>query len=373
VFRVFRGYLVQRLTILFMLACATPASAGEPPRWQPEKTWVVIVGVLEWRQNGLYKSFPKEGRRDAQLAKLFRDKGVPARQVAVLEDQEATREKIQHTLDKVLSATNAGDFLIVYYAGHGVRFQGTTYLTNYDITADTGHTGLSVIAIVDAIERRFRGSQVLLTADCCNSGAFGVEAGKRQSRISYATLTSSQSIETSTGHWTFTDCLLAGLQGDPAVDQNADGSVTLEELAKYTESEMAFAEEQLASFSTSSGFDPKLTLASVEKSKEPRGGRRVEAEWKGRWWPAHVLAEADGKAKVRYAGFGQEWDEWVEPARLRPHNPRIYARGTSVHVLWKDEWWEATVKESSSGLHFIRYTGFGAEWDEWVGSKRIRP
>ncbi|MBI3865726.1 MAG: caspase family protein [Planctomycetia bacterium] len=360
--------------LVFSIGIVPALHAAEDTAWQPEKTWAVVVGVLEWKQAGLLHEFPKSGRRDAQLVDMLKRRGVASDRIVFLEDRHATRERIFATLSEVLPRTNPGDTFLFYYAGHGLRSNDNqkTYLANYDITAETARTGLAVATVVDTIEREFRGSQVLLAADCCHSGALGVEAAKRHGRTSYAALTSVHPNGTSTGNWTFTECLLRGMAGDALADLNADGVVMLEELARYTEEELAFAEGQLASFVPGKGFNPKLALSKVEHPHAAGVGRRMEAEWRGSWWPVHTQAVENGKTKIHYAGFGAEWDEWVGPERLRDYHPQTIPKGTSVQVLWQGKWWPAKVKGSRLGLQFIEYNGFGHEWDEWVGRKRIR-
>lgn len=366
------GRAVSVVLIVLLWANTSQLCRADQPDWHPQKTWVIIVGVLEWQQSDIYSGFPKEGRRDAQLAELFLKKGVPQAQLLVLKDRQATRAQMRSALSNFLKPTRPDDLLVFYYAGHGVRQNGTTFLANYDITADTAATGLAVGSVVDSIEHNFHGSHALLTADCCHSGELGIEAAKRRGKISYASLTSVQHVGTSTGRWTFSDCMLNGFQGSPLVDANADGNVSLDELAKFTEEEMAFAEGQLSSFVPGHGFNSKLKLAAVHGPHPVARRKRVEVKWKGDWWPAYVLASQEGSTHVHYAGFGPEWDEWVSPDRIRQYSPKIYPAGTAFNVLSKDKWWPATVKESRSGLHKIGYTGFGPEWDEWVGPKRIR-
>src|SRR2546421_12253066 len=88
-----------------------------------------------------------------------------------------------------------GDMLIFYFTGHGAQDEaGATYFANYDADGDNlAQTALSVKSIFNLIERNFKGTRVLLTADCCYSGALAVEAARRRTQIAYAVLTSAGS------------------------------------------------------------------------------------------------------------------------------------------------------------------------------------
>lgn len=43
-----------------------------------------------------------------------------------------------------------------------------------------------------------------------------------------------------------------------------------------------------------------------------------------------------------------------------------------VMVEWHGTWYAAEVLRRSGARHYIHYTGYGANWDEWVGPDRIR-
>ena len=315
-----RGGRCARYLAIFLFALLGSAWAVDPEvGWEPAKTWVMAVGVLEWNASDLYCSFPKAGRRDAALVQFFRDQGVPDSQIIFLKDKQATKSRIEQSLVAMLDQTRPGDLLVIYYAGHGVEEEGTTCFANYDITGKTLKSGWQVPAIFDAIERHYLGSRVLLMADACNSGALGVEAENRRSKIAYASLASVQPEEESTGNWTFTECVLKGLRGDPAVDLNSDGRVTLDELARYTKRKMSSAESQKAWFSTANGFSSNMILSQTKGGPKAGGqaGGKVEALWHGKWWPASVLQSVKGKTLIHYDGYGAEWDEWVGTDRLR--------------------------------------------------------
>ncbi|MEO8270701.1 MAG: hypothetical protein ABI557_13340 [Aureliella sp.] len=89
---------------------AVPSAAG----WNPERTWVFCVGILEWK-DPKYSSFPKENRQDLEFVKVLKERGVPDKQVAVLTDKQATSENINKHFHAFVSKPAAGDTLILYY------------------------------------------------------------------------------------------------------------------------------------------------------------------------------------------------------------------------------------------------------------------
>ncbi|MBL8608238.1 MAG: hypothetical protein JNL38_13020 [Myxococcales bacterium] len=63
----------------------------------------------------------------------------------------------------------------------------------------------------------------------------------------------------------------------------------------------------------------------------------------------------------------------AEAPRVRPP-PTTFGVGDLVDVEWRGQWYAATVLAvPDAGRYTIHYDGYGAEWDETVGSSRIRP
>jgi hypothetical protein len=313
---------IKRLIIiLFMSALGSSSQVvgrESNQNWEPTRTWVVAVGILEWQHNDSWDSFPKAGRRDAELVEFFKQAGVPSNQILFLKDREATKERIQRSMARLLAGAREGDMLIFYFTGHGAQDDaGATYFANYDAGDDLSETAWPVRSIFDTIERNFKGTRVLLTADCCYSGALAVEAARRRTSIAYAVLTSARSNSLSTANWTFTEALLSGFTGNAKVDRNLDGEIELSEMALYARARMWSIEEQRTAFTTTRDFSPELGLAEVTKSANSRINARVEAEWEGDWYPATILEVRGSKYRIHYLGYGTEWDEWVEAERLR--------------------------------------------------------
>ncbi|MDT5061840.1 MAG: hypothetical protein QOH63_2299 [Acidobacteriota bacterium] len=329
---------IKRLVIILFISAlgASAQVVGREPNqnWQPSRTWVVAVGILEWQHSDSWDSFPQAGRKDVELVEFFKRAGVPQNQILFLKDREATKERIQRSMTRLLARAQEGDMLIFYFTGHGAQDEaGATYFANYDADDDFAQTAWSVRSIFDTIERNFKGSRVLLTADCCYSGALANEAARRRTSISYAVLTSSRYNSLSTANWTFTEALLSGFRGNAKVDQNLDGEIELSELAHYARARMWSVEEQRTAFTTTKDFSPEMGLVEVWKRANSRINERVEVLWEDDWYPATILEVRGSKYKIHYLGYDTEWDEWVDAARLRRMRPTITpASGKNVYL-----------------------------------------
>ena len=340
--------------------------------WHPARTWVAVVGTLEWQNKEMFDSFPKEKRRDAALVGFFQQAGVPAAQIVYLCDRQAHYAQIARTLPAHFAQARPGDFLFVYYCGHGYKLDsGAACLACYDAGAE-GCPDWQMASLPALIEQHFPGDHALLAADCCYSGCLADAVTAHRGRVSYACLTSSLASESSTGNWTFTEGLLAGLQGQAFADADDSSTITLQELAAQILADLAFADEQLASFVTTGAFNPQMVLAPARRKPDPQVGHRVEVHAEGAWYRAQIIAAADDQFKVHYYGWETTDDEWVTPDRMRQVIPVEYPVGTAVEVKWKRHWYPATVQAVQSGIHHIQYDSYDATWNEWVAGKRIR-
>lgn len=347
-------------------------NAGIERGWQPEHTWVVVVGTLKWKHADMFDSFPQEHRRDAALVDFFRKVGVPQEQIVYLKDQQATLSRIEQALEEHLAQAQNGDGLFLYYCGHGYLLDsGEACFACYD-AGDDGISGWQVPGIPVTVERHFKGSHAVLLADCCYSGCLADAASRRTGPVSYACITSSSSSELSTGNWTFTEALIAGLRGQAFTDSDNSATITLQELAEQIQGDMAFAEEQMASFITTGSFDPHMVLAPARRKPHPDVGRRVEVHSGGDWYKARVIDAKDSTFKVHYYGWEDSDDEWVTPEQIRDVPPVQYRVGERVEVRWKGEWYPAMVLDVRGGVHYICYDGYDEAWNEWVASKRMR-
>lgn len=356
---------------LGLLLSATSAAA-QPPGWEPARTWVFVVGPLEWKDAETFAAFPKEGRRDAELVELLRTRGVPRDQIVYLHDEMATLRAIRARLSTLLARTRPGDLLILYYCGHGYKGEkGEGYFASYD--SDGAAQGWAMAEIPRALEAGFKGERVLLLADACYSGVLALDVKRLASRLSYAVFTSSSASASSTGNWTFTEAILDGLRGSPGVDANGDGAVTLAETATHLIADMAVGEEQLATFSATGSFVPSTRIATALSPSQPRIGERVEALDEGEWWKARIVGARPGALKLHWLGIGGYDDQWIDTSLVRALRPPLgFPRGAQVEAEWRGTYYPARVLDVKGSVHLVHYEGYSEEWDEWVSSKRLR-
>ena len=359
--------------LIFALLLATPLAAED---WDPAKTWVFAVGILEFEAD--ISGWPEEGRVDAKMIEAYKKRGVPEDRIVFLKNEQGTKKAIGEGLAELAAKAGEGDTLVFYYAGHGVRNYSVdtrpVAVVPYDSRPGEPSSDLPVERVFKIIENNFKGERVLLTVDCCHSGAFAEVAKTREdTEISYAALTSAHVSSLSTGNWTYTECLVDALEGNALLDANGDGKVSLQEASEHTEREMAFGEEQLSSFMTSKGFAADTVVAAAGEKPEEGVGLLLEAKDEGKWYRAKVLDVREGEYFVHWIGFDKEWDRWVKVDETRDYEPKPeYEVGTKVEVEWNGKWYAAEVTKTHLGLHFVHYDGFPEADDEWVPRKRIR-
>ncbi len=347
--------------------------APPAPTMEPARTWVLSIGVLSFARRDLFDSFPAAGRQDDVLCDALLARGVPAAQLTRLRDTQATRAAILAQIEAAIRRVPAGHDLLLYYCGHGVQGEdGTTYFTATDSGDDLATGYVSHGAVLDLLDAHFHGRHAILFADCCYSGALPMLLAQRAARRPYAALASSLASEISTGHWTFTESLIAAFSGEPRVDTGHEGRITLADLAGFAEEEMAFAEGQLAPFRSGS-VPTTLVLGTARPLPFARYGERVLARWSdGRFYPAHVTGQDPAGLRIRYVGEDVSAEVVQPESSVRAYSVEEHAVGTRVEVRWRRRWFPATVLEARLGVHRVHYDDFAAAWDEWVSRARIR-
>jgi hypothetical protein len=141
---------------------APSPAAAKDLGWEPEKTWVFVVGALSWKHTEMFGSFPVKNRRDAALVDFYKQSGVPNTQIVYLQDKQATQARIDSAFAGQLTKLGPDDLLIVYYCGHGSKAEegDDVYLASYD-SGDEGVSGWSVNSIPARIKSTSKCARVL--------------------------------------------------------------------------------------------------------------------------------------------------------------------------------------------------------------------
>ena len=136
----------------------------------------------------------------------------------------------------------------------------------------------------------------------------------------------------------------------------------------------------------------RSTAVRAPVQPAPTTPQKLFVEWKGRWYPAEILGSSGGSNFIHYTGSDAQWDEWVTSERMRywadDSVPSTATTGENTAeqtspvrttpmpgdfvVRWGDRWWRAEVLQANGDQFHIRYVGYGAEWDEWVGVDRFK-
>jgi hypothetical protein len=95
-------------------------------------THAVLIGIETYQKQGI--SSVQFAQADAAAMKdvLVQDLGVPAENITVWLDTEATRSVFENDLPYMIRQLSPGDRFIFFYAGHGFYANGTNRLTTWD-------------------------------------------------------------------------------------------------------------------------------------------------------------------------------------------------------------------------------------------------
>lgn len=361
---------MKKLLLIILLCISSNSFMMAQSKTGFGKTWVFIVGVLEWKDSNSFASFEKKDRLDNKILKFFRENGIPENQIAYISDKQATTKAVKDAFIPFSKQAQKDDMLFFYYCGHGYKNdKKQVCFANYQ------GSDWSAEEIVKTVNENFAGNTAFFTADCCNSGGLSLEVQKYKTK-NFVALNSVVPKDVSTGNWTFSNALLYGLQGQPFVDTDNDGAITLNELANYIDQEMAIVEGQKSANYIPANMKNWVVASNVSKKKSARIGERVLVNYEGQDWLGFITSvNKDGLFKVRFYSYTNDETDWVESSRIKPFTcKKNFAVGASVKVYYKDDqkWYPATVVKKFSCLHYIHYEGFGKEWDEWVSPDNIK-
>src|ERR1700750_99930 len=97
--------------VVFFCSYAHPSKAATT--WNPTKTWVFFVGILEWKDPS-NPSFPQKNRKDVVLLDRLRKNAVREEHVVSLADRAAATANVKKQFDSFLKEAGPDDWVFVY-------------------------------------------------------------------------------------------------------------------------------------------------------------------------------------------------------------------------------------------------------------------
>lgn len=358
------------------------AEAQGQVRWQPQRTYVLVASITSWPAKSGLHSFEDTGE-DAKLAQKFKDAGVPAGNVVFLKNSEATHTGMRDALQKLGQRGHADDTLVFCFQGHG----GRKILYSYDY--DPKHSDETVFHMEDIYPtlEKWQGNRLFLVGDCCCSGSLRSvlhQFEQKRPDVRVAALASSTASNSSTGNWTFTEGIIRALEGDPLIDRNHDGNLSMAEVDQFLHDQMKYKEDQLASLTLSANFEKDFVFRPVAAGKKLpqipgayQVGDTIDAQdMEGKWYASEILdwkKDNGGLYYVHYVGWADKWNEWVNINHLRQITKPKLKVGGHYEVLWGKKWYPATLtKTVEDYFYFVHYENENGEDDEWITPERAR-
>ncbi len=218
-----------------------PPAKSIPQIVKKQRVWAVVVGVSTYTAMPSLKFTDDDAYRMYAFFKSPEGGALPDDQISILIDEDANREKILSTMNRVFTQAGRDDLVILYFSGHGLK--GSFLPSDFD--------GYGNKILHEEINQIFESSPArhkLCIADACHSGGLLASRGAisgtletyynrlAQSQGGTALIMSSKSEETSLEsnglrQGVFSHFLLRGLKGE--ADSDGDMIIEITELFKY--------------------------------------------------------------------------------------------------------------------------------------------
>jgi len=221
--------------------------------------WAVVIGINNYPKIRQLKYAVNDARIIYDYLVNFNH--IPAENVDLLLDQDATLTRLRSTLGTHLkNKAGKDDMVIIFFAGHGATEKDVMspdgdglekYLLPYDADPkDLYATALPMVE-VSRIFNRIRSERLIFIADSCYSGASGgrtigitgIRANISEAYLDRIARGKGRVIMTASGanevsaekdkfqHGVFTYFLVEGLKGQ--ADADKDGLITVDEVYRY--------------------------------------------------------------------------------------------------------------------------------------------
>lgn len=221
--------------------------------------WAVVIGIDKYPKVRQLKYAVNDSRLFYDY--LVERNLIPADNVTLLLDQDATLEKIKSVLGTTLkNKAGKGDMVIIYFAGHGATEKDNfspdgdgleKYLLPYNADLNDLYSTALPMGELSRIFNRISSERLIYIADSCYSGASGgrtigltgmranisdafmdrVASGKGRVIITASGANEVSAENDDLKHGVFTYYLIEGLKGK--ADTDKDGIITVDEAYNY--------------------------------------------------------------------------------------------------------------------------------------------
>lgn len=370
--------MIYRILFVFIAAIVTKPVLAQQDL-NASNTYVLICGVLKWPDSTGLASFESKNRQDIALKNELIEDGIPEQNIITILDEKVTKSSIHKSLMALSEKCNTTSTLLFYYAGHGVKKNGSIYFANYDISLkNCKETGFNINDL-SVFAENCNASTFIYLADCCYSGGL-IDVAKKTEALGKTAiaLTSATASNTSTGNWTYTLTLIDCLKGNEFVNKNNDDKITLDEISIQVEQNMKCYERQLSGFysnlktgfSISKATSKPITLKNSQLKFAP--GQAAFAFLNGKWQPVRIQAvNNQSEFTTRFINYSNFSDQTCKTKALKNAFYVKHAIQSKVNVEWEGKPYKAVILDSKNDFYYVKYEGYGDEWNEWVMYDRI--
>ena len=164
-------------TLLASLACLTLAQAATPTA--PRSA--LVIGVSQYTESSGAATLVGVPHDIESAKRIAQAMGVPANQIRVIQDQQATKANILEELRNLGERTSEGGRSFIYFSGHGTRYWDAT--ANGCVEGLLTHDGQAITnaELAKATQKVTDGADKVITMiDACHSG--GIASKKAGTR-----------------------------------------------------------------------------------------------------------------------------------------------------------------------------------------------